>query len=623
MTNDQAARRSPTTGWLFLVTSILAFIDITGAGQGQPANGGDTEEKPEGFEERVTVTATRIPVKQGESGRHVEVLTADEIEAHGVRGIPELLQLFPGLDVRRRGVNGVQADLSIRGSSFEQVLVLVDGVPVNNPQTGHHTLDLPVPVAAIERVEVLYGPGSALHGANAAGGVVQIFTKTGTARAARLGGYFGDHGLLGFTGDVEWARSSAHRHSISLERSASDGHQPGTEFDLGAGWYRGSFGGLDLTAGASARDFGAKNFYTTRFPDQVESTAARFLSLGWAGAVRRNTLRAKAAVRRHEDVFVLDRFDPGLLTNEHEDGGIDLQFTVDRSVPGGALQTGIAWIGEQLESTNLGDRNRSRWGLFASHVGERARWTWRVAASADRVEDDWEVHPALAVSRRITHGQLRAAVASAYRLPSFTELYYTSPATAGNPDLRPEQSWTYELGYSWIRDRGRVSLTAFARRGRDLIDFVLAPEDVTYRASNLRAVNTEGVELVAARRFDRASGNGGLTATVSYTYLDSSGDEPAGRSAYVFDYLEDRALVRLESWGRRPLSWAATACYNARAEGDSYTVLDARLAHAFRRGPVTVFLRGANLTDERYVERSAVEMPGRWIMAGAEFSLDW
>ena len=609
--------------WLLLVTSILTFIEYAGAEQGQQEDDRNTDAELIGFEEQVTVTATRIPVKQGESGRHVEILTAEEIEAHGVRGIPELLQLFPGLDVRRRGVNGVQADLSIRGSSFEQVLVLIDGVPVNNPQTGHHTLDLPLPVTAIERVELLYGPGSALHGANAAGGVVQIFTKKGNASSARLGGYFGGHGLLGFTGDVEWARSAAQRHRISLERSASDGHQPGTEFDLGAAWYRGSLGALDLTAGASARDFGAKNFYTTRFPDQVESTAAQFLSLGWEGAVRRNTLRVRAAARRHEDMFVLDRHDPGLLTNEHEDGGIDLQFTVDRPVPGGALQTGIGWTGERLESTNLGDRNRSRWGLFASHVGEHARWAWQVALSADRIENDWEVHPSLAVSRQIARGQLRAAVASAYRLPSFTELYYTSPATAGNPNLRPEHSWTYELGYSWTRDRERVSLTAFARRGRDLIDFVLAPDDITYRALNLRAVNTEGVELVVARRFDPASAGRGLTATASYAYLNSSGDEPAGRSAYVFDYLEHRALVRIESWGRWPLSWAASASYNDREEGDSYTLVDARVAHAFRRRPISVFLRGANLTDERYMERGAVEMPGRWIMAGAEFTLDW
>jgi iron complex outermembrane receptor protein len=203
-------RRTPLFRAVLLAATLTGlFVDGAAGAQGSDA------EEPGGtrFSDTVTVTATRVAVPWGESGRSVEVLTGDEIEAHGVRSVPELLQLFPGLDVRRRGVHGVQADLSVRGGSFEQVLVLVDGVPVNNPQTGHHTLDLPVPVEAIERVEVLYGPGSALYGANAAGGVVQIFTKAGEeARDGRKGGALRVDGSIEVGGSAELF---AGEHSLS------------------------------------------------------------------------------------------------------------------------------------------------------------------------------------------------------------------------------------------------------------------------------------------------------------------------------------------------------------------------------------------------------------------------
>ena len=512
------------------------------------------------FDDAITVTGTGVAVPFGTSGREIEVLTRREIEDHGIESIPELLQLFPGLDVRRRGVYGVQADLSIRGSSFEQVQVLLDGVPMSNPQTGHHTLDLPVPIDAIERVEVLYGPGSALYGANAAGGVVNIITRTGSRRGAGAPDrrsadasaelYAGQHSLGGGDADVSWSSPRAGRHRLSVERVESSGYRPGTELDQGAAFYRGAIGPIDLSAGASDRDFGANSFYSTRFPDQIESTEARFASAGWSGEAAGTALEVRAAGRWHDDLFILDRHDPSLLTNHHEDRSLDVQVEGRRETPIGTVQAGTGWIAEDLDSTNLGRRGRDRWGSFAALVGETGRWGWRGALHADRVEGSWEVHPETALSFRVGQGRLRASAGSAYRLPSFTELHYLDPVSAGNPDLEPEHSWTYELGYDRVVAASRLGASVFERRGRDLIDFVRAPGDVLFRAVNLRRVTTRGVELVAARRL--GPGRDGLapTLTASYAYLDSSGDEPAGQSVYVFDYLEHRPSSAWRGRGR-------------------------------------------------------------------------
>jgi iron complex outermembrane receptor protein len=609
---------------------VLVAVLLSALGPAAPSARA-AEEDPtadSSFDDAITVTGTGLEVPLGTSGREIEVLTRQEIEDHGIESIPELLQLFPGLDVRRRGVYGVQADLSIRGSSFEQVQVLLDGVPMSNPQTGHHTLDLPVPIDAIERVEVLYGPGSALYGANASGGVVNIITRSGAGArpGSHSGGasgadasvalYAGDHSLGGGAADVSLSTSRAGSHRLSVERIESSGYRPGAEFDQGSAFYRGSIGPIDLSAGASDRDFGANSFYSTRFPDQIESTEARFASAAWSGEAAGTALEVRAAGRWHDDLFVLDRHDPSLLTNHHEDRSLDVQVQGQRETPIGTVQAGTGWIAEDLDSTNLGRRNRDRWGSFAALVGETGRWGWRGALHADRVEGSWEVHPEAALSLRVGRGRLRASAGSAYRLPSFTELYYLDPVSAGNADLEPEHSWTYELGYDRVVAASRVGASVFERRGRDLIDFVRAPGDTLFRAVNLRRVTTRGVELVAARRLGLGGGAPAPTLTASYSSLDSTGDEPEGRSVYVFDYLEHRAVVRLEGTGPAALRWGAVASYNQRHLGDSWVRLDVKASRRLEILPVELFAEVDNLTDERYVERGEVEMPGRWATVG-------
>jgi len=648
----RAPIRSPLL--LTLVCLILAVAAALPALPVRAADGVPDARDPDardegGFDDTITVTGSRFELPLGESGRFVEVLGREEIEAHGVRSVPELLQLFPGLDVRRRGAYGVQADLSIRGSSFEQVLVLVDGVPVNNPQTGHHTLDLPVPIDAIERVEVLYGPGSALYGADAAGGVVQIVTRS--ARSSARGGedsggasgllgsaevFAGENSLSGGTVSASWAPSNGGRvgsHLLTVDRTESAGYRPGTEFDQGAAFYRGSIGAVEIAAGASDRDFGAHAFYSTRFPDELESTEARFASAAWRGEAGGTSVSVQGAARWHDDLFILDRYNPGLLTNRHEDRSLDFQVRAVRATPIGTVEAGTGWIAEDLDSTNLGVRERERWGSFAALAGERGHWGWRGGLHADRLDggasgSDWEVHPTLALTYAVgaeRAGRVRASAGSAYRLPSFTELYYLDPVTSGSADLEPERSWTYELGYDRVRGASRLGASLFERRGRDLIDFVQAPGDDLFRAVNLRRVTTRGVELVAARRLGERALGGGATVTGSYSYLDSTGDEPAGTSRYVFDYLEHRAVARLEGRGAWGLSWAGAASYNQRHGGSSWTRFDVRLARRFaglgRRSPVEVFLQVDNLTDERYVELGAVEAPGRWALAGVRLGM--
>lgn len=609
----------------------LCFVTmlLSGLGAVSPASAQQTEDQPPeavveqdappSFTQTMTVIATHAPVSLEDSGRHVEVITGEELEAQGVRSIPEALQLIPGLDVRRRGVWGMQADLSIRGSSFEQVLVLVDGMPVNNPQTGHHTLDLPIPISAIDHIEVLFGPGSALHGADASGGVVQIFTRQGMGRGVTADVFSGEHSLSGGRIDASLSKKSAQR--ISIERAESSGYKKGTEFDRTSGWYTGRFGDLRVSAGASSHDFGAQDFYSTSFPNQLEFTDAALLNLRWSRTLGAGTWTVRTGARQHKDLFILDRHDPSLLTNRHRDNGYDLTTSYRTETALGVLDLGASAVREHLDSTNLGIRTRDRWGLYSSLVGDGQRLDWRLAVHADRVEGRTEVHPNIALSTPAGPGRLRVAASSAFRIPSFTELYYTSPASVGNPALRPEHTTSYELGYDWVQDDRRLSATAFLRRGSDLIDFVQSPGDIIFKARNLRRVNTNGLELSGARSIRLARARS-FTVTTGYTWLHSSGDQPAGVSAYVFDYLEHRALLRGQVHGFGPIDLGAAVSWNQRHGQKRYVRLDANLRLRPQGRSWELYVAGTNLGSVRYFEQGGIEMPRRWLTGGLRYHWD-
>jgi iron complex outermembrane receptor protein len=611
--------RACRLGWLAL--ALLAAISASAApSQEVPGSSDEPAEKPAEapFGESVTVTATRLPVAVDATGRAVAVLTAEEIARHPVRSLPELLQLVPGLDVARRGPFGIQADLSARGSSFEDVLVLLDGVPVANPQTGHHNLDLPVPVAAIERVEVLFGPGAALYGGNASGAVVQILTRRPPASGVRGGATLlaGENSLAGAEGELSWAGRRGGRHALFATRSESAGWHRGTEFDQASLWYRGEVGPVELAAGASGRDFGAWRFYSDRFPDEREETDARFARVGWSRAAGAGRLQVRASWREHRDLFVLDRARPELATNRHRtrvgDGEAAWSGALGRAGRLGRLEAGLGWREETLLSSNLGDRGRERIHAFAAWARDGAALSWRGALFVDRVEGEWEAHPSLAVSAPLGRGRLRLAAASAYRVPSFTELYYRDPATEGNPDLAPERSVTVEGGYDLETAGWRAGATLFRRDGRDLVDFVRPPGGDRFRAVNVREVTTHGLELTAAREFPR-----GVELSLGYAYLEASGPAPEGTSRYLFDLLRHRFVARLAGEGPLGLRWAGSLTAGERSGQPGYLRLDLRLARAipWHEG-LELFVEGQNLGSASYRERGGLEMPRRWLWAG-------
>ena len=582
------------------------------------------EELPSYTLDPVVVTASRIPQQLSKIGQSVSIITREEIEALPADSIADLLQTVSGVDVRRRGTHGVQADVGIRGSTFEQTLILIDGINVSDPQTGHHNLDIPVNLEDIERIEVLKGPGARIYGHNAMAGVINIITREGDQSVvgghAKYGEYdyfdVAAHGTLK-TGNVS--------NRVSMSRRSSTGHieEENTDFDTMTLDYKGSIhmGNQELRLGLGHidKDFGAYRFYSDAFPNQRERTETL---LAYTSAHLRMAdleVMPRVSWRRHNDDFKIE-IGGSWYRNEHQTDTYGVQLDSRFKSELGTTAVGGEIAFETLESSNLGDHDRQRSGIFFEHkVFPIEQLTVGLGASAMKYSDwGWEYWPGVELNAELTDEfHWFASSGRSFRIPTYTELYYYTPANQGNPDLKPERAWTYETGIRWNRKGVGANFSVFLREEEDIIDWIRASQEDPWKARNIAENRTQGFELGVGALFSTTFVS---SVNMAYTYLDSDRDSGELESKYAIDHL------RHQLHGSVFLDWFDTltqtvkARYEERISGDSPVVVDTRLAYKSHK--YEVFLDVTNLFDEKYVESGFSPMPGRWIVGGVKFHMD-
>lgn len=565
--------------------------------------------------------ATRL---QGEGpARALAVLDRAMLESLPVRSVAEAIGWATGVDLQPR--SGAQADVAVRGGTSEQVLVLVDGVPVSDAQTGHFHLDLAVPLAAVERIEVLRGAGSAVHGAGALGGVIHIVTRPEsralTATVEVEGGSF--RGLAG--GGRVGGRIGAWSVAGSLRLDRSDGHREGTDHAVALGHLAASGrvgGGLaSLRVGWAARDFGADGFYAP-YPS-YEETRTRTAALRWSRPLAGRTLEVAAHLRAHDDDFVLQRSDPTFYRNLHStlQSGVDLTL---RSAPDRWVwAVGASGGRDVLESATLGDRQAARGALFGEvgWRGTEVRIQGGLRLDAhDHFAPSWS--PSLTAAWDAGRSlRLRAALSRAFRTPTWTDRFYEDPANRGNPDLAVERAWSGEVGVDWT-PAGAVHLrtTFFLREARDLIDYArpldeAEGEAVVWQSRNVASATFRGVEIeVAGLRVGPAAVASSvelldLSARAAGPYLSKYALRPLTRSARLAVQLPlgDRVTTGVHLTHRRRKGEAAR------------TVADLRVD--FRLGDARLWIASTNLHDVAGVDVSGMPMPGRAIRTGVSVAM--
>lgn len=478
----------------------------------------------------VVVTATRTAVAAEETGRRVSVYTRPDIEALSVSTVDQLLDVVAGMDVQSRGGFGVQADLTLRGSTFNGVLLLLDGARINDPMTGHFLMDLPVPLSEIARVEVLRGPATALYGPDALGGVVHLITKTGLRRGAmaatgtqvEASGRYGGYDL--YEGELA-GRSVGRKTTVSgaLSLQGSDG-QPiaggsGSVLESTDGEVRTDFsrrvgttalaqttqalGGATLyaRAGADTRDFGAWHYYTASPADTArEETSTTWLQARLQSAPGAATRwSAQLSAKQHQDTY---RFAPPFPANRHTSRMLNAQGQVSRSVGSVTITGGASGGLRGIDSNGLGLHSDLLGGAFV-----RLRWqpSPRLTINqSTRVDYDraYGVEPTPQLYATYDAGPvtLRAGGGRAVRAPNYVERYISYGGNQGTPDLEAETSWSGEVGVDARLDGGlALHVTGFGRQTQGLIDYAKESSGAEeFVARNLHRVETVGWETEAS-----------------------------------------------------------------------------------------------------------------------------
>jgi iron complex outermembrane receptor protein len=562
------------------------------------------------FRQTVVVTAAARPVELGSVTRTLTVITRQQIDELPVNSIAEVLRLASSVDVKARGVRGVQTDFSLRGATFGQVLVLVDGVRLNDAQSGHHNGDIPVPLHLVERIEVLYGPGSSLFGADAVGGTINIVTRRESGESLMV--QAGSFGLVAGDAQGDFTRGDL-RQSAGVSFDRSDGFMYDRDYTTAILRSRTSIGDRSgVSVSYLWREFGANNFYGGNAPSREWTNQALVAADHRFGEIGAWSIDGQASYRTHGDRFLFNQVQPALSDNRHRTHAVLMSASGSRPVAGrGSLTMGLEGGGEWIRSTNLGDHATSRISAF----GE---WRQEVASgvqlesllrvdSYDEFGTSW--NPSIGAGWWATSSlRVRGAVARAFRVPTFTERYYSDPANLAREDIGPETAWSGEAGADVLLRGGWLFQTSvFGREDHDVIDWLRPTTADRWQTYNVRDVSTLGFEVGIQKTL-----RPGVFVQAQYTAISVDAATVDQLSKYVLDYAPQSftaaAAIPLPAGFR--VAPRLEYRQRSRTTGTSdYVVLDTRLGRRIARN-FDLHVDGTNLFDVSYQEIAGVAMPG-------------
>lgn len=576
------------------------------------------------LDEDIVVTASRIPTIFPNVARSIIVIDEQQITDSPANSVDELLQYISGIDVQQRGPQGVQSDINIRGATFEQALVLIDGIKMSDPQTGHHNLDLPITTNDIKKIEILKGQGSRLYGPNAFGGVINIITKQATANEVSLtaiGGMFNLYDLA-ISASLPVQNGGSR---LSVSKKASDGYRDNTDFDILTASYSGLYNlssyQLNLFAGHTDKKFGANSFYHPSFPNQWEQTKTSTIQAGLAGDLGPLSFSINTFWRYHTDEFKLDRNRPIFYYNKHYTNvyGVAGQLQWVNSFGISSIGAETTW--DKINSNNLGNHQRNNVGFFAEHQIVFAKLFIVLGSSLFQYEKwGWRAWPGIDIKYHLSDNlSVYSSIGHAFRVPTFTELYYKDAANQGNEKLQAEQAWNYELGFQYSKSDVNVNFALFRREGKNLIDWIWQDSDSLWNARNITKVNTNGFEMDIHFRSRFLKQSLGLNVIkLSYTYLNSDKDVNGFTSKYVFTHLNHQALVGInQNLIFRSVKYDIKLRFEDRIGYGNRFLLDGKLK--WEANNFELFVQGTNLLNKSYEDHHFIPLPGRWIKAGVQY----
>ncbi|WP_415327162.1 TonB-dependent receptor plug domain-containing protein [Chryseobacterium sp. MMS23-Vi53] len=559
------------------------------------------------------------------ANQNITIITKEEIENSPAKSIDEILQQVPGMDIRRRGANGVQSDLGFRGSSSEQVLLLLNGIRMSDSQTGHNSMNLPIDLEDVERIEVIKGPGARRFGQNAFAGVINVITKTHIGKRVKISAEGGDYETFGFGLNAQLGNEKF-SNSLQANSNSSQGYMYNTDYEIRNVFYQSKLaikdGDIRLQAGFSEKKFGANGFYSSpKAVDQYEETQASVVSLAHQQTFGNLKIHSNVYWRRGQDMYLYNRQKPEIYRNMHIGNNVGGEVNSSYEWGLGTTGIGVELRKEFLASNNLGHQDRFVSQVFFEHHFSLLDKKLNISPGvswANYSKEGSFFYPGLDVGYNFnSNNKIYGNISKVSRVPTFTDLYYVSPTERGNPDLLPENALSAEVGYQYQNKGLLAKVSGFLRNSDNSIDWIKQSlTSPTWYAQNVGEIETKGIEIEVNHRILNW-----LKYSVGYTYLDNK-INASGEfvSRYIIDNLRHQVIAKLETRFLQNFTNELVYRYNERVNNGSYNLLDEKLSFVKRDFSVYVLIN--NITNTSYTETFGVAMPQRWFHLGFSYNIN-
>lgn len=646
-----------------MTVAMLASAPVSGI-SAQTAEKNNAGEKLYELEE-VEVTGSRVPLTVSQAARIVTVLDREAIAAAPVQSINDLLKYAAGVDVRQRGDMGVQTDISIRGGTFDQITILLNGINICDPQTGHNVADFPVELSEIERIEVLEGPAGRVYGTSSLVGAINIVTRTAKDSGAEV---FADGGSYGYFkgGAMVSHVKNGLSNQVSGSYSRSDGFSRSKAGNLNADFnyarlfYQGRYENdrVDVRwhAGFTNKDYGANTFYSTLSDEQFEHVRKYYTAV--QTETKGDVYHFKPSVywNRSDDRFEFYRGMPDKSPfNYHQTDvyGVNLNNYIQTFL--GKTAFGAEFRNEGVRSTSLGEPlnspvkvpgadadftlglNRTNLSFHLEHNIVLRRFTLSagvIAVKNTGNEMNFRFYPGVDASYQFARDwKVYASYNTSLRMPTFTELYYSVGGHKADKYLKPEEMQAVEVGVKYLRPGIRGTLSLYRYHGTDMIDWIKdisQGDDAPWQSVNHAVINTMGAEasvfvdireLMQRDAFVRS-------VNVSYSYIDQDKETtPNLQSKYALEYLRHKfvAQANFRIWKLLEMNvsyrWQdRIGNYqkgNSMVPYEPYSLVDARLS--WNAPQYKIYVEGNNLLNKTYYDHGNIPQPGIWVRAGASY----
>ena len=617
-----------------LLLSILIFNTFVTL-----LNAQESEDEIE-LDEVEILSSPRIEIESLQNSISVISISKEEIQNSTATNVSELLQQIAGIDIRRRGVEGMQADLYIRGGSFDQTLLLIDGIKVEDPQTGHHTMNMTLPLEVIERIEITKGSAGRIYGQNAFTGAVNIITKKNIKNnlSVELAGGSFDQKRGGLTVQRKLENSNI---LFNYNRKESEGYRYNTDFKNDELFVKSNFKIKDQKVSAigafNERKFGANGFYASpEAIDQYEETQASIIGLTTTFKKDDLIIKPKLYWKRNQDMYVYLRQDPSVYRNLHISNKVGIEVNASTSNSIGNLGLGIDLSKVSLTSNNLGNRNRTMLNMFIEQQikfqNEKIDLTPGIAITyfsdvSTRLNyqsnffNNLFFYPGMDLGYRFKKNlKLYSNVGYTYRIPTYTDLFYSSPTTLGNENLKLEKALTKEIGLKYLKSNFNLSMSLYQRDASDIIDYVRNNEAEPWQANNIREITTNGFELNMSYKFYLGAFRP-QSINIGYSNInDDLLETDFTFSRYALNSLKNQITATYMFQIRDFISSTLTFKNSERLNNDSYTIVDFRTSYIYDRFTISFILN--NITDTEYSETNLVPMPGFNSLVGIKYSIN-